>query len=134
MNTTKTNGNPVAQLLEQALSLTNFQVGIPVIIDYDSIVQAAIKAYREEQERKAKDPKVLIRQAEAYSRYGRRVIVSLVRRGKLQKYRFDIREEENEEGLIEKSAAGNVYYRLAEIENAIEEGNVLKGTRRVWVD
>lgn len=77
---------------------------------------------------------MLIRQAEAYSRYGRRVIVSLVRRGKLQKYRFDIREEENEEGLIEKSAAGNVYYRLAEIENAIEEGNVLKGTRRVWVD
>ena len=48
MNTTKTNGNPVAQLLEQALSLTNLQVGIPVIIDYDSIVQAAIKAYREE--------------------------------------------------------------------------------------
>lgn len=134
--TMKSQINPMLPLLEQMKAIAERQEGIPIVVnvDYDCIAQAVIKAYREEQERKAKDPKVLIKQAEAYKRYGRRVVVSLVRRGKLQKYQFDLREEEDEEGNIEKSAAGNVYYRVAEIERAIEEGNVLKGTRRIQIE
>lgn len=123
--------NPVATLLQQALSLTESSVGIPVIVDYDAITRAAIKATREEREKIAANPKVLITQNEAHTRYGKSVIIALVRRGYLQQYKFDLREAYDEDGCLIKKAKGVVYYRVIEIEKALEDGNVLKGTRRI---
>lgn len=125
------NNNPVAALLQQALSLAEKSVGIPVIVDYEAITKAAIKAAREEREKIAADPRVLVTQNEAHIRYGKSVIIALVRRGYLQQYKFDLREVYDEEGNLIKKAKGVVYYRVIEIEKAVEEGNVLKGTRRI---
>ena len=85
------NTNPVAALLQQALSLSEKSTGIPVIIDYEAITRAAIKAVREEREKIASDPKRLVTQNEAHIRYGKSVIVALVRRGYLQQCKFDLR-------------------------------------------
>ena len=52
------NNNPVVALLQQALSLLEKSAGIPVIVDYDAITKAAIKAVREERKRIAADPKL----------------------------------------------------------------------------
>ncbi|MBC8603183.1 hypothetical protein H8784_15840 [Parabacteroides acidifaciens] len=123
--------NPVATLLEQALSLAQHSAGIPVIVDYDAITRAAIKVAREEREKIASDPKILLTQNEAHIRYGKSVITALVRRGYLQQYKFDLREAYDEEGCLIRKAKGVVYYRVIEIEKALEEGNVLKGTRRI---
>lgn len=126
-----TSNNPVATLLQQALSLTENSAGIPVIVDYEAITRAAIRAAREERERMASDPKVLLTQNEANIRYGKSVITALVRRGYLQQYKFDLREVYDEEGNLIKKAKGVIYYRIIEIEKALEDGNVLKGTRRI---
>lgn len=123
--------NPLAALLQQALSLAGSSQGIPVVVDYDAITRAAIKVAREERERIASDPKILITQNEAHTRYGKSVIIALVRRGYIQRYKFDLKEIYNEEGELIKKTKGVVYYRVIEIEKALEDGNVLKGTRRV---
>lgn len=125
------NSNPLATLLQQALSLSEKTAGIPVIVDYDAITRAAIKVAREERERIASDPKILITQNEAHTRYGKSVIIALVRRGYIQQYKFDLKEVYDEEGELIKKTKGVVYYRVIEIEKALEDGNVLKGTRRV---
>lgn len=125
------NNNPVAALLQQALSLAEKSAGIPVIVDYDAITRAAIKAAREERKKIAADPKVILTQNEAHIRYGKSVIKALVKRGKLEQYRFDLSETYDEDGNVVRKAKGTVYYRLIEIEEAIEEGNLLKGTRRI---
>lgn len=125
------NNNPVAALLQQALSLAEKSAGIPVIVDYEAITRAAIRAAREERAKIAADPKVLLTQNEAHIRYGKSVIIALVRRGYLQQYKFDLREAYDEEGNLITKAKGVIYYRVIEIENALEDGNVLKGTRRI---
>lgn len=125
------NNNPVAALLQQALSLAEKSAGIPVIVDYEAITRAAIRAAREERAKIAADPKVLLTQNEAHIRYGKSVITALVRRGYLQQYKFDLREAYDEEGNLITKAKGVIYYRVIEIENALEDGNVLKGTRRI---
>lgn len=123
--------NPITSLLQQAMALSEKSAGIPVIVDYEAITKAAIKAAREEREKIAADPKVLLTQNEAHIRYGKSVITALVRRGYLQQYKFDLREAYDEDGSLIKKAKGVVYYRVVEIEKAIEDGNVLKGTRRI---
>ena len=128
------NNNPVAALLQQALSLSEKSTGIPVIIDYEAITRAAIKAVREEREKIASDPKRLVTQNEAHIRYGKSVIVALVRRRYLQQYKFDLQEVYDEEGNLIMKAKGVIYYRVIEIEKAVEDGNVLKGTRGVFYD
>lgn len=125
------NNNPVAALLQQALSLSEKSAVIPVIVDYEAITRAAIRAAREERERIASDPKVLVTQNEAHIRYGKSVIIALVRRGYLQQYKFDLREAYDEKGNLIKKAKGVIYYKVVEIEKALEDGNVLKGTRRI---
>lgn len=128
------NSNPVAALLQQALSFAEKSAGIPVIIDYDAITRAAIRVAREERKKVAADPKVLLTQNEAHIRYGKSVIKALVKRGKLQQYRFDLCETYDEDENLIKKAKGTIYYRLIEIEEAIEEGNLLKGTRRIKIE
>ena len=126
---TTANNNPVSALLQQALSLSEKSAGIPVIVDYDAISKAVIKAFRNEREKIASDPKVLVTQNEAHNRYGKSVITALVRRGYLQKYKFDMSENYDDDGNLIKKAKGVVYYRVIDIEKGIEEANVLKGTK-----
>ena len=128
MDTMIKSDNPLASLLRQALDLTENTTGIPVDIDYEAISRAAIKAAREERDRIFSDPKVLVTQNEAQS-----VITALLRRGKLQPYKFDMTEAYDKSGDLVKRAKGVVYYRVAEIDNAIEEANVLKGIRRIGI-
>lgn len=123
--------NPVASLLLQALSLAESSTGFPVVVDYEAITRATLKAAREEREKAAADPRVLVTQNDAHAKYGKSVITALVRRGYLQQYKFDIREVYDEDGDLIKKAKGVVYYRRIEIEKAVEEGNVLKGTKRL---
>ena len=128
MDTMIKSDNPLASLLRQALDLTENTTGIPVDIDYEAISRAAIKAAREERDRIFSDPKVLVTQNEAHNIYGKSV-----RRGKLQPYKFDMTEAYDKSGDLVKRAKGVVYYRVAEIDNAIEEANVLKGIRRIGI-
>ena len=67
---------------------------------------------------------------ETQDTYGKSVINALVKRGFLQQYKFDTREAVDREGNPIIKAKGVIYYRIAEIEKAIEDGNILKGTRR----
>lgn len=150
------NTNPVATLLQQALGLMSNNVSIPIVIDYEAITKAAIRAVKEEK-MKIQD-KILVTQNEAIGLIGKSVVKSLVDRkillpydfdkektenregklavkslvncGALQQYKFDTRDALDREGNPVKKAKGVVYYRLSEIERAIEDGNILKGTRR----
>lgn len=122
------NINPVASLLQQALGLVSSNMSIPVVIDYNAITRAVFKALNEE--RKKIQPRVLITQKDAMDTYGQSVIKSLVKRGFLQQYKFDVKEMVDREGNLIKKTKGVIYYRVEEIERGVEEGNVLKGTRR----
>lgn len=148
--------NPVASLLQQALEMTSKNMSIPVVIDYKAITKAVVQVIDEER-RKIQD-KILVTQSEAIGLIGKSVvkslvdrnilkpynfntnetvikegksaIKSLVKRGILQQYRFDTREAVDRKGNPIVKAKGVIYYRMAEIEEAIENGNILKGTRR----
>ena len=123
-----TQSNPAMALLQQAKELISPKMSIPVVIDYDAITKAAVRTVAEE--RKKIYNRVLFTQKEAQDTYGKSVINALVKRGFLQQYKFDTREAVDREGNPIIKAKGVIYYRIAEIEKAIEDGNILKGTRR----
>ena len=123
-----TQSNPAMALLQQAMELISPKMSIPVVIDYAAITKAAVRTVAEE--RKKIYNRVLFTQKEAQDTYGKSVINALVKRGFLQQYKFDTREAVDREGNPIIKAKGVIYYRIAEIEKAIEDGNILKGTRR----
>lgn len=123
-----TQSNPAMALLQQAMELISPKMSIPVVIDYDAITKAAVRTVAEEREKIYN--RVLFTQKEAQDTYGKSVINALVKRGFLQQYKFDTREAVDREGNPIIKAKGVIYYRIAEIEKAIEDGNILKGTRR----
>lgn len=129
----RTQQNPMLPLLEQLTSLARQQQGVPVIIDYEHLVRCVVKVFREEWQKAKRNSKEIISQAEAYERYNRSVITNLVRRGKLQQYRYECKEVEDEDGNICRRPVGKLFYRVSEIEQALEDANLLKGTRRVNV-
>lgn len=122
--------NPISALLEQAKGLADNMQQLQVTIDYDAITRAAIKAVREERKRLQEDPRVVITQSEAHKRYGKKTIAPLMRRHHLQPYKFDLKEVYDEEENLVTKAKGVIYFRVVDIEKALEEGNVLKGTAR----
>lgn len=122
--------NPVARLLEQAMILIESSKPVAVVVDYEAITKAAIHAVKEERKRILEDPRTLVTQSEAHNMYGKSVITSLVKSGHLQQYKFGKREVYDSEGDLIIKTKGVVYYRIVEIEEAVESGNVLKGTRR----
>ena len=125
-----TANNPLATMLEQARELAANAPQFSVNIDYEAIAKAAIKIFRDEQKKRQDDPRILMIQSDAHKKYGKSVITALMRRGYLQPYKFDLRDAYDEEGNVITKAKGVVYYRVVDIEKAIEEGNVLKGARR----
>ena len=98
-------------------------------IDYDAIVAATRKALKNEMREMRTDDRVLMTQNEAKKTYGKSVISALVKRGVIEQYKFDTRDAIDKDGEPIKKAKGVIYYRVAEIEKGIEEGNILKGTR-----
>ena len=109
MDTMIKSDNPLASLLRQALDLTENTTGIPVDIDYEAISRAAIKAAREERTGYSRIPKVLVTQNEAHNIYGKSVITALLRRGKLQPYKFDMTEAYDKSGdLVKKGQGGGL--------------------------
>lgn len=122
------NNENVKDLLTRAISLlisprNNAQ------IDYDKIVNVARKAIREEQEKIRQNPKVLMPQFEAFNVYGQQVIRALLKRGFIEKYKFDYRDVIGTDGEPITKTKGVIYYRVSDIEKGIEKANVLKGTR-----
>lgn len=114
-----TQSNPAMALLQQAMELISPKMSIPVVIDYDAITKAAVRTVAEE--RKKIYNRVLFAQKEAQDTYGKSVINALVKRGFLQQYKFDTREAVDREGNPIIKAKGVIYYRIAEIEKAIED-------------
>ena len=114
-----TQSNPAMALLQQAMELISPKMSIPVVIDYDAITKAAVRTVAEE--RKKIYNRVLFTQKEAQDTYGKSVINALVKRGFLQQYKFDTREAVDREGNPIIKAKGVIYYRIAEIEKAIED-------------
>lgn len=123
--------NPITKLLEQAIILIEASSPVKVIVDHEAITKAAIHAAQEERKRMIADPRILVTQSEAHSMYGKSVITSLVKSEHLQQYKFGLREVLDSEGDLVKKTKGVVYYRIVDIEKAIEEGNMLKGIRKL---
>ena len=121
-----TQSNPAMALLQQAMELISPKMSIPVVIDYDAITKAAVRTVAEVMKKIYN--RVLFTQKEAQDTYGKSVINALVKRGFLQQYKFDTREAVDREGNPIIKAKVVIYYRIAEIEKAIEDGNILKGT------
>ena len=89
--------------------------------------EVAIKAYKEE--RKKINEKCVITQFEAQNRYGRSVISLLLERGLLERMAFGTRECVDSEGNPLTKRKGNIYYRVSDIEDAMDKANLYKGTR-----
>lgn len=122
--------NSAKLILEQALLLSENNHD-KNNIDYDKIVETVFRATKMAKEQIYKDPKRLITQFEAGKRYGTKVISRLLKRRLISPYRFDIRDVGYDlEGNPIKKAAGAKYFRVSDIEEAIEAGNVLKETKR----
>lgn len=128
----RTQGNPMLPLIEQLQKMAEQSAtGIPVLLDYEAIVHCVIRAMREEQQRMDRDPERIITQCEAHKRYGKKAISTLVKRGLLQRLGFDVRERYDENGDLVRLRGGAIYYRTADIECAIDKGNVLKDVGRM---
>lgn len=89
--------------------------------------EVAIKAYKEE--RKKINEKCVVTQFEAQNRYGRSVINLLLERGLLERMAFGTRECVDSEGNPVTKRKGNIYYRISDIEDALDKANLYKGTR-----
>lgn len=123
--------NPLAGILDQARELAANIPQFTVNIDYETLAKAVIKVFRDEQKKFQDNPHILLIQSEAHRMYHQSVIRALVRRGLLQPYKFDLKEYYDLDGNLITKTKGVVYYRAVDIEKAIEEGNVLKGTRQL---
>ena len=82
----------------------------------------AIRMYREEQ--KKINEKCVITQFEAQNRYGRSVINLL-----LERMAFGTRDCVDSEGNTITKRKGNIYYRVRDIEDALDKANLYKGTK-----
>ena len=89
----------------------------------EEIVGLVIQTMRSEQRRLSE--KVLVTQNEANQRYGKNVIRSLRNRRILKPYKFDTKSYFDSDGEEVTISKGTIYYRLSDIEDALEKGNVI---------
>ena len=87
----------------------------------------AIRTYREEQKRI--NERCVITQFEAQNRYGRSVINLLLERGLLERMAFGTRDCVDSEGNTFTKRKGNIYYRVRDIEDALDKANLYRGTK-----
>ena len=89
----------------------------------EEIVGLVIQTMCSEQRRLSE--KVLVTQNEANQRYGKNVIRSLRNRRILKPYKFDTKSYFDSDGEEVTVSKGTIYYRLSDIEDALEKGNVI---------
>lgn len=69
---------------------------------------------------------ILICKSDAEDRFGSGVLKNLEKRKLIYPYQFGIEEVMDEEGEPIKKAKGYIYYKLSDLIEAIEKGNILK--------
>ena len=93
-------------------------------------IKLGIAAYKNEEALRRSNPRILIVKSEAERMVGGRMILkSLEKRGFIFPYRFDTKEMLDEDGEPFKAAQGRIYFKLCELEKALEDGNLYKGFR-----
>ena len=106
---------------------------IEPILDYalKRGIEIGIRAYKNERESKLNDKRILIVKSDAEKRFGGRMVIkNLEVRGLIAPYQFGIEEVIEEDGNPIKRGQGYIYYKLSDLNEAIENGNLLKGVRR----
>ena len=110
------------EILDQ-ISRLQIAVHLIQVPTKEEIVGLVIQTMRSEQRRLSE--KVLVTQNEANQRYGKNVIRSLRNRRILKPYKFDTKSYFDPDGEEVTVAKGTIYYRLSDIEDALEKGNVI---------
>ena len=110
------------EILDQ-ISRLQIAVHLIQVPTKEEIVGLVIQTMRSEQRRLSE--KVLVTQNEANQRYGKNVIRSLRNRKILKPYKFDTKSYFDADGEEVTIAKGTIYYRLSDIEDALEKGNVI---------
>ena len=83
-------------------------------------IKYGIEAWKNERNANLKNKKILICQSDAEERLGSGVLKNLLKRKLVFPYQF------GEEGQPIKKAKGYIYYKLSDLVEAIEKGNILK--------
>lgn len=107
----------------ETLLKTLISISTPKEIDYDRIVNTVVKVIDERHSLLL--DKMVITKNEANIRYGKEVIRPLIKRGILTPYKFDTRTVVDSDGDSFKKAKGTIYFKVTEIEQALEKGNVI---------
>lgn len=91
-------------------------------------IKIGIETYKNEQKAKERDKRILITKSDAENRVGGRTILRhLEKRGCIQPYRFSEEEVIDEDGDLIKRSNGSIYYKLSDLMEALEKGNLLRG-------
>lgn len=94
-------------------------------------IQIGIESYKNEERSRKKNPSILIVKSEAEERAGGRMVLkALEKRGFIFPYQFGVEEMIDEDGEPIKKAQGRIYYKLSELCDALEKGNLLKDIRK----
>lgn len=89
-------------------------------------IKYGIEAWKNERNANLKNKKILICQSDAEERLGSGVLKKLLKRKLVFPYQFGVEEVVDEEGQPIKKAKGYIYYKLSDLVEAIEKGNILK--------
>ena len=90
-------------------------------------IKLGIEAYKNERNANLKNKKILICKSDAEDRFGSGVL----KRKLVFPYQFGIETMVNEEGDEISEPRGHIYYKLHEIMEAIESGNILKCLQKI---
>ena len=88
-------------------------------------IKLGIEAYKNERNANLKNKKILICKSDAEDRFGSGVLKNLEKRKLIYPYQF------GEEGEPIKKAKGYIYYKLSDLIEAIEKGNILKCLQKI---
>ncbi len=88
-------------------------------------IKLGIEAYKNERNANLKNKKFICK-SDAEDRFGSGVLKNLEKRKLVFPYQFGIETMVNEEGDEISEPRGHIYYKLHEIMEAIESGNILK--------
>ena len=94
-------------------------------------IKLGIEAYKNERNANLKNKKILICKSNAEDRFGSGVLKNLEKRKLIYPYQFGIEEVVDEEGEPIKKAKGYIYYKLSDLIEAIEKGNILKCLQKI---
>ena len=94
-------------------------------------IKLGIEAYKNERNANLKNKKILICKSDAEDRFGSGVLKNLEKRKLVFPYQFGIETMVNEEGDEISEPRVHIDYKLQEIMEAIESGNILKCLQKI---